>query len=85
MIQEKHIKVVISDRGIGIPEDELNSIYLPFKRASNVKFKSGFGIGLSLVHKILELHNATLNVTSIVNEGTSIEMVFSRLDNSPLV
>jgi signal transduction histidine kinase len=82
VIQEKHIKVVITDKGIGIPEDELNSIYLPFKRASNVKFKSGFGIGLSLVHKILELHNATLNVSSIVNEGTSIEMVFNRLDNA---
>lgn len=83
-IQEKNIKVNISDKGIGIPKDELDSIYLPFKRASNVKFKSGFGIGLSLVHKILELHNATLNVSSIVNEGTSIEMVFNRLDDSPL-
>jgi len=81
-IQEKHIKVVIIDKGIGIPENELDSIYLPFKRASNVKFKSGFGIGLSLVHKILELHNATLNVTSIVNEGTSIELIFNRMDNS---
>ncbi len=83
-IQEKHIKVTISDKGIGIPNDELASIYLPFKRASNVKFKSGFGIGLSLVNKILELHDASLNVSSIENEGTSIEMVFNRIDNSAL-
>ena len=52
---DKFIKIVISDKGIGIPPNELDSIYLPFKRASNVKFKGGYGVGLSLVNKIIEL------------------------------
>jgi signal transduction histidine kinase len=70
------IKIIISDKGIGIPSSELDSIYLPFKRASNVKFKGGFGIGLSLVARILELHEAGLKVFSTENEGTRIEIVF---------
>jgi signal transduction histidine kinase len=80
LIMDKYIKIIISDKGIGIPSNELDSIYLPFKRASNVKFKSGFGIGLSLVNKIIELHNAALKVYSTENEGTRFELVFKKLN-----
>lgn len=79
LILDKYIKIIISDKGIGIPSNELDSIYLPFKRASNVKYKGGFGIGLSLINKIIALHNATLTVFSIENEGTQFELLFKRL------
>jgi len=79
LILEKLIKVTISDKGIGIPSNELENIYKPFKRASNVKFKGGFGIGLSLVTKIIELHGAALTVFSTENEGTRFELLFKRI------
>jgi two-component system, OmpR family, sensor histidine kinase ArlS len=78
-IMERLIKIVITDKGIGIPPEEVDSIYLPFRRASNAKFKGGFGIGLSLVNKIMELHQSELIVSSIVNEGTRFELTFKRL------
>jgi signal transduction histidine kinase len=78
-IMAKYIKIVISDKGIGIPSNELENIYMPFKRASNVKFKGGYGIGLSLVNKIIELHDAALSVFSTENEGTRFEVLFKRL------
>jgi signal transduction histidine kinase len=78
----KNIKIIISDKGVGIPPNEINSIYHPFKRASNVKFIGGFGIGLSLVNNIIELHNAALKVYSSENEGTRFEVVFKNLDES---
>jgi len=78
-ILEKHIEICISDKGIGIPFNELDSIYLPFKRASNVKFKGGFGVGLSLVNKIIELHDAEMKVNSIEHEGTKFKLLFKRL------
>ncbi len=78
LIMQKIIKVSIEDKGIGIPHDELDSICSPFKRASNVKFKAGFGIGLSLVSRILELHNAVFIIHSIENKGTSFEISFNR-------
>jgi len=77
---EKHIKIIISDKGVGIPPDEINSIYHPFKRASNVKFIGGFGIGLSLVNDIIGLHDAALNVYSNENEGTRFEVLFKKLN-----
>lgn len=73
------IKIIITDIGIGIPQNELGDIYQPFKRASNAKFKSGFGIGLSLVNKIMELHNTTLQVFSTEKEGTRFELTFKML------
>jgi signal transduction histidine kinase len=78
-IMENLIKIVITDKGIGIPPDEVKSIYLPFKRASNAKFKGGYGIGLSLVNKIMELHESELIVSSVINEGTQFELTFKRL------
>ena len=77
---ENHIKIIISDKGVGIPPDEINSIYYPFKRASNVKFIGGFGIGLSLVNDIIGLHDAALYVYSNENEGTRFEVVFKKLN-----
>jgi signal transduction histidine kinase len=77
-ISVKFIKVTISDKGIGIPPDELGSIYEPFKRASNVKFKGGFGIGLSLVAQIMELHDVDMKVYSAENEGTKFELLFKK-------
>jgi signal transduction histidine kinase len=79
-LSDKFIKVTISDKGIGIPSNELDSIYKPFKRASNVKFKGGFGIGLSLVAQIMELHDVDLKVYSTVNEGTKFELIFKKLN-----
>lgn len=77
-INDQTISVVISDSGIGIPFDEINDINKPFKRATNVKFIGGFGLGLSLVSKIMELHKAELTVSSRVNEGSQFEMIFQR-------
>jgi len=76
VIMDKSIKIIISDRGIGIPQNELGDIYQPFKRASNAKFKSGFGVGLSLVNRIIELHDASLQVYSTEQEGTRVELIF---------
>ncbi len=77
-IADKTINVIISDSGVGIPADELETIYRPFSRASNVKFIGGFGIGLSLASRIMELHKAEMKIRSKINEGTRIEMIFQR-------
>lgn len=70
------VNITISDKGIGIPSSELGSVYLPFKRASNVKYIGGFGVGLSLVARIMELHNADFNLQSSENQGTQFKLKF---------
>jgi signal transduction histidine kinase len=80
IITDNLINIIISDKGIGIPSNEIINIYSPFKRASNVRFIGGFGIGLSLVMKIMKLHEALLDVYSTENEGTRFELQFKRVN-----
>ncbi len=78
LINRDSISVIIDDEGIGIPDDEIDSVSKPFRRASNVKFIGGYGIGLSLVKRILDLHQSVLHIQSRVNEGTRFELTFRR-------
>lgn len=47
------IQFRIKDYGIGIPEKDLERLFLPFKRASNVYGRPGSGLGLSIVKKMV--------------------------------
>ena len=77
-VTEISVDIIVSDSGIGIPPNEIDSIYRPFARASNARFIGGLGIGLSLVSKILELHNASMNIESILDAGTRVNISFRR-------
>lgn len=78
LITEETINIQVIDHGIGIPSIEMNNIFKPFRRAANVKYIAGFGIGLSIVAKIIELHHAGIKVKSIEDEGTQIEIIFRK-------
>ena len=72
------ISVQISDKGVGIPEDQIASIFDAFNRSDNVKYIGGFGIGLSIVSKIMALHSVEIKVTSVINQGTCFELLFQK-------
>lgn len=69
-IQEKRIMIAISDKGKGIDESELKSIFQPFYRIDESKANEGFGLGLSLAERIIKLHKGFIEVTSQPNIGT---------------
>lgn len=75
---EGTIRVTITDQGIGIPEDQIGSIFNAFNRSDNVKFIGGFGIGLSIVSKIMQLHSVEINVSSELNKGTQFNLTFPK-------
>ena len=58
------------DEGIGISKSEINHVFEPFYRGNDTRNISGHGIGLSLVKKIIELHNGTVKVKSTQGIGT---------------
>lgn len=72
----KNIQLRIEDKGIGIPELEMNNLFQPFYRASNAFAYRGSGIGLSLVQKIVKIHNGEINVSSAIGKGTVVEINF---------
>jgi len=73
-LAENQVILVVTDSGIGIPKDELQYIYDPFFRASNTRNFEGYGIGLPLTRNIIKIHKGELNVYSVQNEGTIVEI-----------
>ncbi|OGF44954.1 MAG: hypothetical protein A2452_08720 [Candidatus Firestonebacteria bacterium RIFOXYC2_FULL_39_67] len=66
----KYTTVIISDSGVGIPEQNLERIFDPFFTTK----KEGTGLGLSICLKIIQEHNGFIRVYSKVNEGTSFKI-----------
>ncbi|MGG5505309.1 MULTISPECIES: sensor histidine kinase [unclassified Myroides] len=66
------IIIAIADQGIGIQQEDLDKLFLPFFRSPNALGIKGTGLGLSLAYKIVELHQGTLTVTSILQQGTTV-------------
>jgi len=66
------VYVSVKDKGNGIAEEELKKIFEPFYRIDKSRDKKiqGYGLGLSLVKKILDGHNAEIKVNSKPAEGT---------------
>ncbi|HEY1060170.1 MAG TPA: HAMP domain-containing sensor histidine kinase [Daejeonella sp.] len=70
-INDKTI-VRINDNGVGIEEDVLDKIFIPFFSTR----KNGSGIGLTLCKQIMMLHGGNIQVVSKTGEGTSFILQF---------
>ncbi|MBH8576422.1 sensor histidine kinase [Nostocaceae cyanobacterium CENA369] len=73
----------IQDFGIGIPATEIEHIFEPFHRASNVGNVSGMGLGMSIVKKALDLHSGQITVESFVKVGTTCTVALPFSGNLP--
>lgn len=73
--ENKYIKIFFSDKGIGIADTELKNIFQPFYRSNEVIEIKGHGIGLSLVEKIVAIHNGTIQVSSKHGEGSIFTII----------
>ncbi|WP_040949022.1 sensor histidine kinase [Gorillibacterium massiliense] len=69
---DQEIRVSITDSGPGIPQEEIEHIFKPFYKVDQSRDKAmgGNGIGLSIVKRILDLHNGEIQVSSRIGEGT---------------
>ena len=65
------IKVI--DYGIGIPEEELNSVFERFyqTRNKNISAQEGSGLGLAYIKHLVKIHNGEINIKSKLHEGTT--------------
>jgi two-component system NtrC family sensor kinase len=74
---ESIIKLEIIDNGLGISPEDMKHIFEPF--FSSKQKASGIGLGLPIVHGIVQSHKGTINVESETGKGTIISI------NLPLV
>jgi len=74
---EKFLKISIRDEGKGIPKKFLNNIFDPFFTTK----EKGSGIGLSVVHSIIEKHNGFIKVESEEAKGATFFIYLPALEN----
>ncbi|HLH54135.1 MAG TPA: ATP-binding protein [Verrucomicrobiae bacterium] len=71
----------VEDTGIGIPEDKIEEVFMPFVQADSRRTaeKEGTGIGLTIVKRLTELMGGTLSVDSAVNRGSAFHLRFANV------
>ncbi|MCR4764065.1 MAG: response regulator [Lachnospiraceae bacterium] len=64
--------LTVSDTGIGIAQEYLETIFKPFERGAQTLYRetSGSGLGLAIVKELVDAAHGTINCTSVVDEGT---------------
>jgi len=67
------LQLIVSDTGIGIPNDKLKTIFAQYEqvRTKVQKKYKGTGLGLAISKKLVELMNGTIIIKSKINQGTS--------------
>jgi signal transduction histidine kinase len=75
----ENLIIHIYDNGIGIPEEDIARIFDPFYRAENGRQVKGFGIGLSISKRAIDLHKGKIIVKSQVNAGSTFSICFKHI------
>jgi len=70
LLPEEAIQVRVSDEGVGIPPEDLDKIF----RLYYTTKPNGSGIGLSLVYRIIQMHDGHIDVESAVGQGTTMTL-----------
>jgi len=73
MVEDGHALTAVSDRGIGIPRDEIPQLFERFHRARNVssRYYGGLGLGLYIARAIIESHDGAITVQSEEGQGST--------------
>ncbi|RLA82075.1 MAG: hypothetical protein DRG36_00215 [Deltaproteobacteria bacterium] len=67
---QRMVEVVVADSGVGIPPEDLQRIFSPFFTTK----ERGTGLGLTVVHRIVEVHGGLVEVESEVGKGTTFRI-----------
>lgn len=69
---DKFVSLIVKDTGVGMGEDVMKQMFLPFFTTKDIG--KGTGLGLSVVHGIVTSHGGSIKVDSKVGQGTTFEI-----------
>lgn len=72
----EYVKVSIADTGHGIPAEIQSQIFDPFFTTKSTDKKRGSGLGLSVVHSVVEDHHGAIELDSTEDSGTTFNLYF---------
>ncbi len=75
-----YIAITIEDNGVGMSQETKSRIYEPFFTLKGLGAKRGTGLGMTIVHSIIDLHDGIIEVNSEEGKGTSV-IIFLPLKN----
>lgn len=75
----EHVRIEISDNGSGISEEDIPHIFEPF--FSTKEKSNGIGLGLAIVHGIVQNHKGRIEVRSTRGKGTTFSIIFNVIKN----
>ncbi|TWI57222.1 sensor histidine kinase [Halalkalibacter nanhaiisediminis] len=79
--KDEFSELVISDEGIGIPEEDISAVTERFYRVhkARTREKGGTGLGLAIVSQIMKKHGGTFELSSKVGQGTSARITLKNI------
>lgn len=86
-IKQDLAEIHVTDTGIGIEESIVQNIFTPYMQAdpSMTTIGSGIGLGLSIVHELVELHGGSIHVTSKLGKGSTFSFTLALADEQAVV
>ena len=78
--QNRNIKILLSDNGIGIDKEDLKHIFERLYKCDKGRSEKGSGLGLSIVHELVEKLNGTITADSTPGKGTIFTLFFPLID-----
>lgn len=89
MLKDDILEMHFKDTGIGIPSELKDKIFHRFSRVDSSLRRSneGSGIGLNIVKSMIEVHNGSISVDSVLNEGSVFKVKLPNvlIEDSPII
>ncbi|NDV18506.1 PAS domain S-box protein [Pseudodesulfovibrio sp. JC047] len=79
-VDKGDVYLIVEDTGSGMAQETLKQMFSPFYTTKDVD--KGTGLGLSVVHGIIKAHNGFIQVNSVLDKGTQVEIAFPSQRNT---
>ncbi|MFC6053421.1 two-component sensor histidine kinase [Acinetobacter sp. Ac_877] len=83
-VENEHILIHVADNGEGIPEDQIDELMQPFVRGNEARTIQGSGLGLSIVKRIVDIHQGELTIKNRSQGGLEaiISLPITHIENN---